>query len=268
MPTYFIEGGGNVHFEEANPDGHPVAVLLHGLGSAGEDWQLQFPALTGLGMRVVAPDVPGFGWSPWPGGKVSIPRFAEMIARFMQGVGAVPAHLMGISMGGTIALQLALDHPQWTTSLVLVNTFPRLRPRKPADWLYFLMRAIVVRLISPGRQADMVKARIFPRPDQEELRRVLKQHILQADPKVYRGAMGALFRFDVYERLGELQMPTLVVTGAEDTTVDPAIQEEMARRIPRARQVIIPGAGHAVTADSAEAFNRTVVEFYRQVLAG
>ena len=267
MPTYFIEGGGNVHFEEANPEGHPSVVLLHGLGSAGEAWQLQFPPLADLGMRVLAPDVPGFGWSPWPGGKVSIPRFAEMMAKFIQGVGASPAHVVGISMGGTIALQLALNHPQHVRSLVLVNTFARLRPRRADEWLYFLGRLLVARLVSIEKQADMVVKRIFPRPEQEELRQMLRKHILQADPRVYRATMTALFRFDVSRRLSEIHVPTLVVTGSADTTVDPAIQEELAQGIPNARHVIIPNAGHAVIADATDAFNRTLVDFYRS-LAG
>ena len=265
MPTYFMEGGTEVHFEEANPTGTPPAVLLHGLGSAGEAWQLQFEPLSGLGFRVVAPDVPGFGWSPWPGGKVSIPRLAEFVARFMEGVGAAPAHVMGISMGGVIALQLALDYPDKVRSLVLVNAFARLRPRSPGEWGYFLARALMVRLMGLEKQADLVARRIFPRPEHEELRQVLKRHILQANPRVYRAVMGALFRFDVRDRLREIRVPTLVVTGEVDTTVAPDLQEDLARGIPNAQHVVIPGAGHAVIADSPDAFNRAITEFYREL---
>ncbi len=267
MPTYFMEGGSSIHFAESNPTGDPPVVLLHGLGSAGESWQFQFEPLSELGFRVVAPDIPGFGWSPWPGGPVSIPRFATFIAQFMQGIGAFPAHVVGISMGGTIALQLALDYPHLVRSLGLVNTFARLRPHavRVGEWFYFIARMVLARLGGVERQAEMVARRIFPRPEQEALRETLKQHIRQADPKVYRGAMRALMRFDVRQRLGEVRVPTLVVTGEADTTVSPAVQEELVRGIPGAQHVVIPGGGHAVIVDAAEAFNQALVTFYQSL---
>ncbi len=265
MPTYFPPGGGSIHFEESHPTGNPTVVLLHGLGSAGESWQQQFDPLAELGFRVVAPDMPGFGWSPWIGGEVSVKRMADLMAAFIEGVGAKPAHVAGISMGGTVALQLALDHPDMVRSLVLVNTFAHLRPRSLNEWLYFLARLIIARLVGPERQADMVVRRILPKPEHEEARQMLRNHILKADRNVYRGMMAALFRFDVRDRLHEIRVPTLVVTGTEDTTVAPVIQEELARGIPGAEHVIIEGAGHAVIADSPEAFNNALVAFYRRL---
>lgn len=265
MPTYFGPEGLSVRFEETNPTGDPTVLLLHGLGSAGEAWQLQFEPLASLGFRVVAPDIPGFGWSPWPGGPVSIARFAEIMAHFIQGIGSAPAHLMGISMGGTIALQLALDYPHLVRSLVLVNTFARLQPRRLNEKVYFLTRLVLTHLLGPDKQADLVARRIFPHPHQEEQRAILKRHIRQANPKVYRGTLRALWRFDVEKRLPEIQVPTLVVTGEEDTTVPPPVQETLAKKIPNAQPVRIPGAGHGVIADAPEAFNEAVLAFYRKL---
>jgi 3-oxoadipate enol-lactonase len=73
--------------------------------------------------------------------------------------------------------------------------------------------------------------------------------------------MRALARFDVRRRLSDIRAPTLVVTGEEDTTVPPATQRELAEGIPGAQHVTIAGAGHAVIADSPEAFNRTLLAF-------
>jgi len=266
MPTYFAPGGASVHYEEVNPHGHPPVILLHGLGSQGESWQYQFPPLEELGFRVIAPDIPGYGWSSWPGGKVTIKRFAELIAQFMEGIGAVPAHVAGISMGGTIALQLALDYPDHVLSLVLVNTFARLRPQSLGEWLYLLRRAITARLMSMEKQADIVVQRIFPKPEQQALRDSLRTQILRADPAVYRATMGALFRFDVESRLRDIRVPTLVVTGEEDTTVPPTLQKtQLAQGIPGAQHVIIPGAGHGVIVDNPQAFNEALVAFYRSL---
>jgi len=261
MPTHAMGAGHSVHFEEENPSGHPPVVLLHGLGSAGADWSLQFPPLVEAGFRVLAPDIPGFGQSPWPGGKVSVSRLAELVAGFMEGTGAQPAHVVGISMGGAVALQLALDRPHLVRSLTLVNTFAQARPQGLRQWLYFAMRMVVVHTLGLERQADLVVQRIFPRADQEELRRVLRARITQADPAVYRATLRALARFDVSQRLGEIQTPTLVITSERDTTIPPEVQAELAQGIPAAEHVVIPGAGHAVIIDSPQEFNDALLAF-------
>jgi pimeloyl-ACP methyl ester carboxylesterase len=172
-----------------------------------------------------------------------------------------PVHVVGISMGGTLALQLALDFPELVDRLVLVNTFARLRPERPSVWLYFALRFVLVHTLGLPIQARAVARRIFPGPDQELLRRVLFEQICQADPKGYRAAMRALARFNVLRRLGEIHVPTLVITSELDGTVSPKTQRILVERIPNARQGVIPGAGHAVTAEQPEAFNRAMIDF-------
>lgn len=260
MPVVDLSEYLGIHYEEVNPQGSPPVLLLHGLGSAGEDWLFQLEALARAGYRALAPDLRGFGRSSAPP-KVTIEAMADDMARFLRRLGATPAHVVGISMGGTVALQLALDHPEVVRKLVLVNTFARLKPRSLSEWLYLLARMVVVALASPEKQAAMVARRIFPHPDQEALRRKLHRRIVNTNPYAYKAAMASLRRFDVMKRLGELKAPTLIVTGSEDTTIPPPVQTELANRIPGARQVVIEGGGHAVIADSPEAFNRVLLDF-------
>jgi len=89
--------------------------------------------------------------------------------------------------------------------------------------------------------------------------------VLQADPAAYRATMRLLARFNVEPRLGQidprLAARTLVVTGANDTIVAPATQHRLARGLPGAQHIIIPNAGHAVTAEQPEAFNKVMLEF-------
>ena len=93
------------------------------------------------------------------------------------------------------------------------------------------------------------------------MREIMIQTIRQANPRAYRAAMRALALFDVQERLGEIRLPTMLVTGADDNTVPPPLQRRLLLGILGAQQVIIPKAGHAVTADQPEAFNRCLAEF-------
>lgn len=262
MPVVDISEYLCIHYEEVNPQGSPPVLLLHGLGSAGADWLFQFEALSGAGFRVLAPDLRGFGRSSAPP-KVTVKAMADDMAIFLKKLNAHPAYVVGISMGGTVALQLALDHPEFVSKLVLVNTFARMKFTSPREILYLLTRLLIASLVGPEKQAEMVAKRVFPHPGQETLRNNLKQRILHTNPCSYRSALQSLWKFDVFNRLKELKMPVLVITGAEDTTVPPKVQEEMARAIPNARHVVVEGSGHGVIADNPEVFNMILLEFLK-----
>ncbi|NPA31508.1 MAG: alpha/beta fold hydrolase [Chloroflexi bacterium] len=256
-----------IHVQVFHPRGRRGTVLLlHGLGSVGETWVGQAPVLRALDLRGLAPDQPGFGRTPWPGGPVTVERYAAFARAVLDRYRVEAAHVAGISFGGTVALQLALDAPERVRSLTLVNTFAHLRPRTLRQWLYFAARSLVTRLSSHQRQAALVARRVFPKPEHAEFRAFLERTIRQADPQVYRTLLRVLWDFDVRPRLAEIRVPTLVVTAAEDTTVPPQVQAELAQGIPTARQVIIPAAGHGVIADQRDAFNRHWQAFLEEVL--
>ncbi len=261
MPVIELSTGIPQHFLDPQPEGAPAVLLLHGLGATAESWALQMPALIQAGYRPLAVDVRGFGKTPFPDRRWSPAQVAQDMDALLAALGLESAHVVGISMGGVLAQQFALDFPQRVRRLVLVNTFARLKPGGLGGWLYFLYRFLLVQFISLEKQARLVSRRIFPHPEQEPLRQMLIEQIRQADPRAYRAAMRALGAFDVLDRLPGLSMPVLVVTGEQDTTVPPASQRQMAARIPHARQVVIPNAGHAVIADQAEAFNRELLAF-------
>ncbi|MEJ5309853.1 MAG: alpha/beta hydrolase [Anaerolineae bacterium] len=260
MPSIDLSDILCLHYEEVNPDGSPPVLLLHGLGSVGADWQSQFAALAQAGYRVLAPDLRGFGRSSAPP-EVSIQAMAQDMALFLERVEAVPAHVVGLSLGGTVALQLALDHPEMVRRLALVNTLARLRFPSLGDRLYFLARAILTRFLGPERQAEMVARRLFPRPEQQALREGIIRRISQTNPYAYRSAMRSLLQFDVTARLSELRMPVLVVTGAEDTTIPMPVQQTLAQGIPGARHVVVEKSGHGIIVDNPDAFNRILLEF-------
>ncbi len=186
---------------------------------------------------------------------------ARDMALLLQELETGPAHVVGISMGGTVALQLALDHTDLVRRLVLVNTFARLRPQGLSGYLYFPTRMLLMYTVGIETQARAVTRRIFPHPDQEEFREELFQRIVNTDPQAYRASMWALARFNVEKRLAEIRVPTLVVTGSQDTTVPPASQRRLAEGIPGARQVVIPEAGHAVIIDHPDEFNEALLSF-------
>jgi 3-oxoadipate enol-lactonase len=261
MPAIEISPTLTLHFQEFNPGGSPNVLLLHGLGATSESWGLQLPALTGASMRVLAPDTRGFGRSGYSGGRMKPSLLAADVACLMEKLEAFPSHVIGISMGGVIAQELALGYPQHVSKLVLVNTFARLLPVAWQGWFYFLIRFIVVHTLGLPAQARIVAKRLFPRSDQAAMRQVLYNEIVQANPAAYRSVMRELAIYNSLDRVHKISAPTLVITADGDQTVHPVHQALLAKRIPGARQVIIPNASHGVIADQPEAFNQTVLDF-------
>jgi pimeloyl-ACP methyl ester carboxylesterase len=110
-------------------------------------------------------------------------------------------------------------------------------------------------------QAEFVAKRIFPLQEQELLRSEMISQICKADPRAYRAAMRSLGLFNSKKRLIEIKIPTLVITGAKDTTVPPGHQTKMTGWIPNARQVFMNEAGHGASVEFPEEFNRILLNF-------
>lgn len=250
-----------LNYLDPNPSGSPVVLLLHGLGADSSSWTLQIPALSQAGFRPLAIDAPGFGASRYDGRGWTIRRVAAQTARLLDELGTGPVHVVGLSMGGVIAQQVALDFPQLTKKLVLVSTFCVLRPESINGWAYFLRRAAAVMFLGLEAQAQVVARRLFPDPKDEQVRSMYLAVIRRADPRAYRQAMLALGAFDSRKRLCQINIPTLVITGEDDTTVSPLRQKLLLEGISGAGQIMIPHAGHAVSIDQAEIFNQALLNF-------
>jgi len=238
-------------------------LLLHGLGSCGEDWGLQLPVLAPR-HTVLAPDLRGQGESPMPAGWPSMEVMAEDVLWLLDRLKIESAHVVGLSLGGAVALMLAVDAPQRVRSLVAVNTFARLRGARGA-----LRRGMDrMWLAATGRMDELgrrVAAGLFPREGQEQLRALAGARLAGNPPLTYVKLMAAIGRFDLRSRLGEIHAPTLVVAGEQDTTVSLDCKLELAAGIPGARFERIANSGHATPLDSAERFNRVLLEFLESV---
>jgi pimeloyl-ACP methyl ester carboxylesterase len=250
----------NLYYEIAG-QGDPV-VFIHGLGSSARDWEYQVPFFAPR-YRVVVFDVRGHGRSDKPTGPYSVPLFAQDAAALIRALEAAPAHVVGISMGGMIALQLAVDEPALVRSLVVVNSGPELVVRTFRERLMILQRFLIVRLLRMRKMGEVLSQRLFPRPDQAPLRQMFVERWAENDPRAYREAMRALVGWSVADRLGDIRCPTLVIASDQDYTPVSA-KEAYVARMPNARLVVIPDAHHAVTVERPEEFNQALLDFLAQ----
>jgi len=250
-----------IFYLDPQPGNSPAVFLLHGLGTEASSWTYQMDALSAAGYRPIAPDLPGFGRSKFCGNTWSIRYAAKAINSLADRLEIDRFHLAGISMGGTVALQEAIDHPERIISLVLINTFATLRPKRWNEWFYLLRRYVRARVRGAGSQADLTASRIFPGEDQQELREELVKHIRQTDPVVYKQAMRELAVYDARRELKNINIPSLVITARNDTTVPLENQHDLYKGIPGCRQEFIESAGHGVIIDQPDRVNHTMIKF-------
>jgi 3-oxoadipate enol-lactonase len=213
---------------------------------------------------VAAVDLPGHGGVPVLAGWPTVADYAQSVASAMETHAAVPAHVVGLSLGGAVALQLALDFPACVRSLSLINTFGRFRLTSGA----WLRGAVRLGLVLAGRMdwlGGWVAAGLFPRPDQALLREAVAARIAGNPRRGYLQSLRATARFDVGPRLGEISLPTLVVAGTRDTTVPMEAGRALAARIAGARFSLLEGAGHVASVDAADDLNEVLLSFLRDV---
>ena len=244
----------------------PVVLLLHGLGSCGEDWVLQRPALLPH-FTVLAPDLRGQGASPMPAGWPTIEDLAADVLLLLERLEIRSAHVVGLSLGGAVALQMAADEPERVRSLVAVNTFARLRATRGS------LRRGVERtwLAATGRMDELgrrVAAGLFPDDGQEAYRAAAAARLAGNRPLTYIKLLAAVSRFDLRARLGEIRAPTLVIAGENDTTVPFSCKLELATRIPGARLARFTGSRHVTPLDRAGPFTTRLIEFLESVERG
>lgn len=259
MPQLHV-GNVDLHYEITGL-GKPV-LFIHGLGSSARDWELQVPAFCEQ-YQVVAFDLRGHGQSGKPPGPYSIPLFAADAAGLMQGLGLDPAHVVGISLGGMVALQLAVSHPSLVRSLTVVNAGPEFIVRTIQDRLQVLQRQLIVRLLGMRKMGEVLSQRLFPKPEQEDLRRLFVERWAENDPRAYRDAMMAIVGWSVSDQLGDIKCPTLVIAADHDYT-PVAAKEAYVTRLPHAELAVIADSRHATPVERPEEFNAAVLAFLAQ----
>ena len=235
-------------------------VFVHGFPLSRECWRPQVESLSSV-CRTIAPDLRGFGGSGATSGTTTMDRFADDIAALLDDLDASPAVLVGHSMGGYVTLALARRHSESLLGLVLVGT----RAGKDSAEAAAGRRATAEKVHTEGtrRVIDAMTPKMLApgndSPDTEAAVRGLMT------PSSQDGVIGALLgmaeRPDSVPLLGQIAVPTLVITGADDLVIDPAESRSMAQEIPGSHLQVIPDAGHLVAYEQPEVFNATLREW-------
>ena len=243
-------------------NGDPI-VFIHGLGSSVRDWEFQVDFFS-KDYKVLAYDVRGHGDSDKPSGPYSVPQFSLDAATLINKLELAPAHLVGISMGGMIGFQLALDAPDLVKSLVVVNAGPEVLVKNFKDLFQVWHRHFLVRVFGMRKVGEVLGTRIFPKENQKEIRDIFIERWAENDPNAWLNAFKGLVGWTVREHLGEIECPVLVVSADQDYT-PVSFKETFVKNIPNGRLVVIENSHHATPVDQTEKFNQVVLNFIQEI---
>jgi pimeloyl-ACP methyl ester carboxylesterase len=262
--------GCRINYVDLGSGEMPDAVFIHGLGGNWQNWLESIPRLA-QDRRVVALDLPGFGESAMPAGKISISACGEVVVDFARAVGIEePADVIGNSMGGFIAAEIGISHPEFARRIVLCSaagiSITNLK-RQPV--LTSARIAAAITNLTLTRAEEMAKrpglrhiamAYVFRHPSR--IAPDLAYQVLTGAGKpAFIDALAALTDYDFRDRLDDLKVPVLLVWGEDDNLVPVKDADEFERLIPNARKVVLDDTGHVPMLERPSAFNDLVVEF-------
>jgi pimeloyl-ACP methyl ester carboxylesterase len=261
-----VPAGGLDIWVERRGEG-PDVLLIAGLGDPVEAWEAQLAGLSDR-YRLTAYDNRGMGRTALPDSPLTVAAMADDAAAVLRATDVPAAHVLGFSGGSVIAQELALRHPGLVRSLVLAGTWARLDAYAHAlldHWRWLMetapgerefLEAFFLWIYTPRAHADgMVEAFIeetlaFPH---------------QASLRAMQRALDAYREADTLDRLGEIAVPALLLTGELDLVCRPALGRQAAEAIPGAIFEVMPGEAHQPFQEVPDVFNARVEAFWREV---
>jgi len=270
--------GIDLHYEE-HGSGEPL-LLIMGLAADSLAWMFQLPAFAET-YRTIVFDNRGVGRSSKPAGPYTIHQMAEDAAGLLQQLDIRRAHVLGVSMGGMIAQELTLRHPERVRSLVLACTYAK--PDEGVGRQLESSLALFGGTRGTNGEIEIDVSKLDPMMFfQHLLPNVFNAQFIMAElPKLMQVFAGALqFGFsmdailaqvaatqthDALDRLAAIGVPTLVLTGDADLLIPPQNSDVIASKIPGAKLVKIPGGSHGFNFETPDLFNKAVLDFLATV---
>lgn len=256
--------GARIHYQSVGQG--PAMFLIHGFPLNGDFFRDNAPALS-RNYRVVTMDLRGFGQSTTdPSDPGSVSTYAGDALAVMDKLGVQKAVIGGMSMGGQIALELYRKAPERFSGMVLIATIANpasITEQNLWKGISLQAQAYGVKSIVPEFIKDMITGKdTASRPDLKKfLEGLMKQTSLDG---VKQGTHALATRPDSLPTLKTIKVPTLIVVGQEDTLYPVVFSQKMAQNIPGSKLVVVPGAAHAVNAESAAASNKAILEWAAQ----
>ncbi len=238
-------------------------VFLHGIGGNAETWRYQLDIFRER-YRAIAFDLPGYGHAP-PLAETNFPALAEWLHGSLRALEIEQPILVGHSFGGMIVQEYLATYPGQTKAVVLYGTSPAFG-RKDGDWQQKFVRARLQPLDDGKKMVDLapqIVAGLVGSGAKPEGIALAQAGVAATTEEAFRRSIHCLVDFDQRANLSRIDIPCLLLVGAEDTNAPAAMMEKMASKIHGASYRCLSGLGHLAHLEDAEIFNRALVEFLR-----
>lgn len=233
----------------------PPLLLIHGLGYARWGWEPVVGPLS-RSFDLLLFDNRGIGESDAPPGPYTVAQLAADAVQVLDEAEVERAHVLGTSLGGMVAQELALSYPRRVDKLALACT------TAGGPGAYAMPARTVALMTNGATLRDFVENALVPDPRPELVERILAHRLATAQPaEAWAAQAAAGAAFDAYEQLGSIAAAALVLHGDGDVVVDPRNGELLARLLPHASLEVFPGTGHLFFWQQPERFVRVVEEF-------
>ena len=268
-------GGVRIHYQEAGDEEAPPMILIHGFISSNLVWNEVLLPLAKSGFRVIAPDLPGYGYSDKPAdGRYTIDSQAYAVLGLMDRLGIKKATIVGASYGGAVAATMALDYPDRVASLVLVGAVTNDQPKKK-----LLLRLAGVPLLGDIAMPLFLSSRWILRKRTEDVyrrlgypldeRKLAARHHLLETANTHRAMIRTVRRWSadrISREAGLIRQPTLLVWGEEDTHIPVRDAFRLRDAIPHSRLIIFRRCGHLPPTEYPEKFVEALSAFCNESL--
>ncbi len=253
--------------------GKPL-VFVHGLSGSWPNWLEQLPVFA-REHRVVALDLPGFGHSPMPAEKLSIASYARLLDGLLDRLQVDAAAVVGNSMGGFVAAELAIAYPQRVERLVLVSaagisTHQQRSTTRAVPALRRLERIVIASGAWTASKSDTVAKRarlrdltlnVVARHPSRLPAALAAEQLRGAGKPGFVQGLEAIVDYEIRERLGEIACPTLIVWGDSDRLINVRDADVFAELIPNSRKVVFADTGHVSMLERPDEFNALLAKF-------
>jgi pimeloyl-ACP methyl ester carboxylesterase len=240
-----------------------VILLLHGLGSTKADWDLQYESFS-MHYRVIAPDLRGHGNSSKPVSKAGygVKLCAEDLALLLVKLKIPECNVVGFSMGGAVAFELVINHPEQVSKLIIVNTAPDFNDLGEMGEKMIRERTKTLHTVGMEPLANEIAAGMFPEDEQEELRNAFFERASKNPVDAYYNSFITLMDWGIGEKIKNIDVPTLVIASDNDYT-PVSLKENYTQKMKNARLEVVRNSRHGVTMDQPEDFNRIILNFIK-----
>lgn len=244
----------------------PPLVLLHGGMDDSRSWRRQLEGLSEE-FQVLAWDAPGCGQSSEPPETWRMPDYADCLAAWLQVVGVDQPHVLGLSWGSSVALELYRRHPEVPASLILASAYAGWAGSLPPEEVDARLESVLAAADLPPEALLQGWPGLLTRTASAEvaaeLAAIWVANAGTVHPAGYRAMAHSMAEADLRDVLPRIEVPTLLLYGELDERSPLQVATELEARIPAAKLVVIPGVGHISNAEAPDAFNASVREFLR-----